>query len=59
MRRSIQIGRPDRRRNLYPLLSIEGFFNTIRKQRSLCLDVAHRKNQTLSADFVHFYGLES
>jgi hypothetical protein len=34
MRRSTQIGRPDRRHNRYPLLSIKGFFNTIRKQRS-------------------------
>ena len=34
MRRSTQIGRPDRRRNRYPLLSIEGFFNTIRKERT-------------------------
>jgi hypothetical protein len=30
MRRSTQIGRPDRRHNRYPLLSIKGFFNTIR-----------------------------
>jgi hypothetical protein len=33
MRRSTKIGRPDRRRNRYPLLSIEGFFNTIRPVR--------------------------
>jgi hypothetical protein len=30
MRRRAQIGRPDRRRNRYPLSSAEGFFNTIR-----------------------------
>jgi hypothetical protein len=29
MRRRAQIGRPDRRRNRYPLASAEGFFNTI------------------------------
>jgi hypothetical protein len=31
MRRRAQIGRPDRRRNRFPLSSAEGFFNAIRK----------------------------
>jgi ABC-type oligopeptide transport system substrate-binding subunit len=30
-----QIGRPDRRRNRYPLASAEGFFNTIDVKPSL------------------------
>jgi hypothetical protein len=34
MRRTAQIGRPDRRRNRYPLASAEGFFNTIDVKRT-------------------------
>src|ERR1700722_4236663 len=46
MRRRAQIGRPDRRRNRYPLASAEGFFNTIcafPSSRRLCTDEVRRR----------------